>query len=379
MMNELIEKEFDNIKNDNNENETVKKIKQITPLNIKDYTKEELISLIKKEKNHFFYFININSLKLLDNGIIKSIPKNIISNFTKEILEKLAEAEKIQYMNNKFLTYIDKSVLSQLSDKFFKKINIYQFENAGKDIILNLVTLRKIHHLDQSVIQLFYKKYFNKVKEDEDIKYLLTKSGKKFDYLTLDNFIYLDKFIGKTNKLDYFFEKLKKFRFSEKNENGDINTSFHKGVLDMNDFKDKEQKNIIHDEISERIRYFLTDGEGYEILKDYCIKCLENEDNKQLAIQTLYEILNEPTYDIFKKIDQYKILEILIIIDSNQANQIKNYIRLKKLIKEINELELFDPCEFYQKLIFFSNIINEGYYDDDFLEILAEENLKNMK
>ena len=147
----------------------------------------------------------------------------------------------------------------------------------------------------------------------------------------------------------------------------------------MNDFKDKEQKNIIHDEISERIRYFLTDGEGYEILKDYCIKCLENEDNKQLAIQTLYEILNEPTYDIFKKIDQYKILEILIIIDSNQANRLKNYIRLKKLIKEINELELFDPCEFYQKLIFFSNIINEGYYDDDFLEILAEENLRNMK
>ena len=379
MMNELIEKEFDNIENDNNENETVKKIKQITPLNIKDYTKEELISLIKKEKNHFFYFININSLKLLDNGIIKSIPKKIISNFTKEILEKLAEAEKIQYMDNKFLTYIDKSVLSKLSDKFFKKINIYQFENAGKDIILNLVTLRKIHHLDQSVIQLFYKNYFNIVKEDEDIKYLLTKSGKKFDYLTLDNFIYLDKFIGKTNKLDYFFEKLKKFRFSEKNENGDINTSFHKGVLDMNDFKDKEQKNIKHDEISERIRYFLTDGEGCELLKDYCIKCLENEDNKQLAIQTLYEILNEPTYDIFKKIDQYKILEILIIIDSNQANQIKNYIRLKKLIKEINELELFDPCEFYQKLIFFSNIINEGYYDDDFLEILAEENLRNMK
>jgi hypothetical protein len=261
-------------------------------------------------------------LKLFDNEIIKSIPKKIISNFTKEILEKLVEAEKIQYMDNKFLTYIDKSVLSGLSDKFFKKINIYQFENAGKDIILNLVTLRKIHHLDQSVIQLFYKKYFNKVKEDEDIKYLLTKSGKKFDYLTLDNFIYLDKFIGKTNKLDYFFEKLKKFRFSEKNENGDINTSFHKGVLDMNDFKDNEQKNIKHDEISERIRYFLTDGEGYELLKDYCIKCLENEDNKQLAIQTLYEILNEPTYDIFRKIDHYKILEILIIIDSNQANQI---------------------------------------------------------
>ena len=379
MMNELIEKEFINIENDNNENETSKKIKQITPLNIKDYTKEELISLIKKEKKDFFYYINIDSLKLFDNGIIKSIPKKIISNFTKEILEKLAEAEKIQYMDNKFLTYIDKSVLSKLSDKFFKKINIYQFENAGKDIILKLVTLRKIHHLDQSVIQLFYKKYFNRVKEDEDIKYLLTKSGKKFDYLTLDNFIYLDKFIGKTNKLDYFFEKLKKFRFSEKNENGDINTSFHKGVLDMNDFKDNEQINIIHDEISERIRYFLTDGEGYELLKDYCIKCLENEDNKQLAIQTLYEILNEPTYDIFKKIDQYKILEILIIIDSNQANQIKNYIRLKKLIKEINELELFDPCEFYQKLIFFSNIINEGYYDDDFLEILAEENLRNMK
>ena len=47
-------------------------------------------------------------------------------------------------------------------------------------------------------------------------------------------------------------------------------------------------------------------------------------------------------------------------------------------MKEINDLVLFHPCEFYQKIIFFSEIINEGCFNIDFLEILAEENLKNI-
>ena len=188
-----------------------------------------------------------------------------------------------------------------------------------------------------------------------------------------------NKFIGETNELDCYFEKLRKFRFKDKDKEGEIKTNFHEGILNIEEFKDKEQLIIEHNEIKERLQNFLSDGEGYELLKDYCIKCLENEDNKQLAIQTLFEILNEPTYNIFQKIDHYKILETLIIIDNSQENQIRYYIKMRKLINEINNFELYDPSEFYEKIQFFSQIINDKYYYDDFLEILAEENYRNMK
>ena len=97
MMNELFEKEnFANIDNDNNDSEYVKKIKKLTPSNIKNYSKKELISLMKEE-NQFFSYINIDTLKLFNNEVIKDIPKKIISSLTNKALEKFASAGIIKY------------------------------------------------------------------------------------------------------------------------------------------------------------------------------------------------------------------------------------------------------------------------------------------
>ena len=74
MIEELIENKSSS--NIDNESETVRQIKEISPLNIKDYPKTKLISLIKKEKD-FFDYIDINSLKLLDNEVIKSLSEKI--------------------------------------------------------------------------------------------------------------------------------------------------------------------------------------------------------------------------------------------------------------------------------------------------------------
>ena len=272
MMFEILEKEnFANIDNDNNDSEYVKKIKKLTPSNIKNYSKEELISLMKKE-NQFFSYINIDTLKLFNNEVIKDIPKKIISSLTKKDFEKFASAGIIKYMKKNFLEYIDISVLSKLSDNFYKQITIEQFE--GKDNILKIVKSRKIHLLDKSIIEIFYKKYFNKVEDDKDMKYLLSKSGKNFEYLTLDNFIYLGEFIGETNELDCYFEKLRKFRFKDKDKEDEIKTNLNKEILNLEEFKEKEQLIVIHNEIKERIQNFLSEGECYELLKDYCIKCL---------------------------------------------------------------------------------------------------------
>lgn len=361
--------------NIDNESETVRIIKEISPSNIKKYQKNQLISLMNKEKD-FFYYIDINSLKLFDNEVIESLSEKKFSDLTRENLEKLASAEKIQYLNDNFLNKINSSLLPGLSKNFFNQISSRQFEATKKKVIMNLVKCRKIEHLNKSNIQQFYKKYFNSIKEIKDIKYLLSKSGKKFEYLTADNFIYLGQFIGKTEELDYFFEKLRKYHFQDEESN--INTNFQKPIFNRKDLVNDDTMVIKHEEIRERINNFLTDGESYTLLKEYCIKCYEKEEDRELSIIVLNEILNSSTHNIFQKIDHYKILEILIIIDAEEK-RLNYYIRLIKTILEINNLILFDPCEFDAKISLFSEIINERTFNIDFLEILAEENLRNIK
>ena len=371
---ELIENKSSS--NIDNESETVRQIKEITPSNIKDYPKSQLIDLINKEKE-FFYYIDINSLKLLDSEVIKSLSKTKIKDLTRESLEKLASAEKIQYLTDNFLNQINPSLLPELSKNFFNQISIKQFKAAKKEVIKNLVKCRKIEKLNKSNIKLFYQKHFNSFKELKDIKYLLAKSGKKFEYLTPDNFIHLGQFIGNTEELDYFLEKLRKYHFHDEESN--ININFHKGIIDRKNSDDDDIMKVKHEEIRERINNFLSDFESYELLKEYCINCCEKEEDRELSINVLYEILNSRTFNIFQEIEHYKILEILIIIDNVKEKQLNYYIRLIKTILEINNLRLYDPCEFDAKINLFSDIINQSSFNDDFLEILAEENLRNIK
>ena len=243
--------------------------------------------------------------------------------------------------------------------------------------VYELIRKRKIENLNKKVLKYFYQNYFNKIDEEKDIIYLLSKSGENFEYLTSDNFIYLDRFIGRTDKLDHFLDKLKKFRFSDE-DNGE-NFYFNKGVLNYKEFINNDTMVVKNEEIKDKIQDFLSDGESYEIMKDYCIKSTHDEQNRQLAINTLKELLNETAYDIFKRIDQYRIYEILIIVDNNRDNHLKYYIQLFKIIREINSLQLDHPAEFDVRIRFFSRIINERFFNIDFLEKLAEQNLSNIR
>ena len=96
-------------------------------------------------------------------------------------------------------------------------------------------------------------------------------------------------------------------------------------------------------------------------------------------ISTLKDILNNPTYNIYQKIEHFKILEILIFVDNIKENQVNYYIELLKMICEINNAELYEPAEFDVKLSLFSEIVKKEIFKIDLLEVIAEENLRNIK
>ena len=356
----------------NKENDIERVIKEISSTNLSDYPKEKLKSLIRKEPK-FFDYIDINALKLFDFDVISSLSQEIIRKLTIEQLEKLASAEQIKNLNNNILNLIK---LNGLSDNFFKQITLNQFKSANFKVIDNMVKLRKIDKLNELNIKLFYILFFNRIEDIKDIIYCLLKSGKNFEYITNENFIHLEKFIGKNDKLDKILKKLTEFHYKE--DENDINTSYYEGVLNFKDIIHNDTMVIKHDEIKSKIQNYLDDDDNYKLLKDYCLKCFEKDDDRIISINALNEALNYPTYNIFQKIQHYKIYEILIMID-NKENRFKHYNKLLKIINEINNLQLYDPCEFDEKIRFFSELIKERNFDIDFLEMLAEENMRNIK
>ena len=357
-------------------------IKEITPENFKDYSNSQLISLIEKNNSKFFKNINLDVLRLIGNEVISSISKHTFKKLTKGDMEKLVQTGQIKYCDDKFLNYINPNLYETLSNKFFKSLKKSQFISLKNEILIKrfIKDNKKIECLNEEVLESFYKeKSFMELKLDiNDISYLLNilKSKKKFkfNYLSIDNFNYLEKFIEKDEINDYL-EELKKVKFSEE-ENNNINTHPQNDVLDRNDIKFEEETNII--DISKEINYYL-DDDDYDSLKKFCIKCSQEENDREVVINTLKNILNNSSNEFYEYIKKIDILRILIFVDKNKDNVINYYFELINKIHQIHNIEIFHPDEFNTRTNRISQIIREGLFNDDFLEILAEENFKSIK
>ena len=195
--------------------------------------------------------------------------------------------------------------------------------------------------------------------------------------MTIDNFNSLQNYIGKNEKLNLYLEDLINRKFSD-NKNNDIETTYRENILNENDIKINDNKEIKNENISKTIENYLN-NDYYFLLKDYCINCCENSENKKIMLESLKDILNYPNnifFDFLKKMD---ILRILIIVENNKKNILNYYDNFIKEIYQINNLELNDCVEFESKINKFSEIIKEGLFADYFLEILAEENLRTIK
>jgi len=351
-------------------------IKEINTENLKDYENSKLISLIEENKGKFFKNIDIEVLKLLGEEVISSISLDTFKKLSKEDIENLVSTEKIQYCNDKFLNSINKKFYKSLPSQFFESIKKSQFKYLPDKLLKEWIRNHKIEFLKEEVFESFYKeKSFQVINPDiNDIIYLLNilKSKGKFEYLSIDNFNYLDKYI-ENNKINDYLEDLKKVKFLE--DSNSINKS-KINILERNDIKFEEEMNII--DISKEINYYL-DNDDYDLLKNYCIKCSHEKNDREFVINTLKNILNNSTNDFYEYIKKLDILRILMFIDKSKENVINYYSELINIIHQIFNIELQHPDEFNTRTNRISEIIKEGLFNDDFLEILAEENFKSIK
>ena len=103
------------------------------------------------------------------------------------------------------------------------------------------------------------------------------------------------------------------------------------------------------------------------------------ENDREVVINTLKNILNNSSNEFYEYIKKIDILRILIFVDKNKDNVINYYFELINKIHQIHNIEIFHPDEFNTRTNRISEIIREGLFNDDFLEILAEENFKSIK
>ena len=367
------------MENNSIENDPINIIKSISPLNIKDYDNSKLINLINNEKNKFFENINPKVLKLINIEVIKSIQVKTFKSLSINNFNKLLQTEKIKYFPNDFLNSIKIDYYPNLQNKFYTNITVEQFSKAKDAVIKKWIEIHKISHLNKSVFKCFYERVQFEKLDINNIIYLLgeLKKKKKYEYLTIDNFNSLQNYIGKNEKLNLYLEDLINRKFSD-NKNNDIETTYRENILNENDIKINDNKEIKNENISKTIENYLN-NDYYFLLKDYCINCCENSENKKIMLESLKDILNYPNnifFDFLKKLD---ILRILIIVENNKKNILNYYADFIKEIYQINNLELNDCVEFESKINKFSEIIKEGLFADYFLEILAEENLRTIK
>ena len=227
---------------------------------------------------------------------------------------------------------------------------------------------------------------FNDLKEDDIFSILNeiivreNKDIKDYDYITGENYIFLEKFI-KSNKLDNYLNYLKNCNYIDSKNELDyyFSKSKKESILEENDIKDDEDKIIVkYEEITDKIENYLNHDE-FELLRTFCIKCCNNVRNKEKMLNILNSLLNYSKNNVYDLVDELEIRKTLIFLLKESRDNIIHFNRIKTIIREMQILELSSPDELMTRINKFSEIINERAFNIDFLEIIAEENLKNIE
>lgn len=200
-----------------------------------------------------------------------------------------------------------------------------------------------------------------------------------FDFVTIEK----DNIFQEKKKI---YEKIDYHILSENDlENKITNKQIEKNNIfgEIPILSEEDYKNEFNDDIKikssgikKAIINFLS-KENYIELRNYCYKCLKNEANKEVMLMNLDLLYKEGKNNIYDLIDKYEILKTLMLI--NSKNYINYYQQIVDIIKRINNVKDLSIDEYFTRIDKFSEIIKEATFDINFLEKLAEENIKNMK
>ena len=368
-----------------------KRARHTNTINIEKTENLELVSKINKKKNQYFDTIKLDELKSIDNGIFNRLSNDCINSLTVTNFDLLAKANKIQYLPNSFFNQIRGTKLNKLSNDFYNEIQENQIDKIEDRVLKKLIEFEKFKFFNDKSLKCFcHKLTFSDLKEENIvsiIKELNDREKEKdknkqkvdYDYILGGNFVYLGDLI-KSNKLDNYLNYLKKCNYIDDKNQLEIffNKNKNESILEEDDIKDEDEIIINYNEISYKIDNYLS-FDNFDLLQTYCIKCCSNVRNKDKMLNVLNSYLQYSKNNVYDLIDELEIRKILIFISKEKHTNDIHFKRMKEIIKEIQMIELNEPDELMTKVNKFSEIINEDAFDIDFLEILAEENYKNIK
>ena len=365
------------MQDNNNKNLVSEIVEEINPSDISNLNNKSLISLLNEKKKSFFVDKNIEIVKLINNKVFQNLSKDCIKDLELVNVEILVKTEKIKYLPIFLLNEINKSIFKDISNNFYNQIQEIHIKNAKEKILKLFIELEKYNLLNGLVFECFCKKIKFSNLEEKHIFSILEELNKrnKFNYITGENFICLENYIDKEEIGPYLY-KLKNVHYFDDKEI--FFSSNKEPTLTKDDIKYDEQLVIKYEEIHYKIETFLN-YDSYDLLKAYCIKCSRNVKNEEKMINILNSQLKYSKDNIYDLIEELEIRKILIILSKEKTIIRNNYIRIKQIIKDMQNIELSDPDEFLSKVNKFSEIIKEKSFNNDFLEILAEENYRYMK
>ena len=336
----------------------------------------QIASLINFKGNEFLENFDIDVLKRFDNQVFTKLTEDCIKSFNVNIIESLVKADKIAFLPDFLLNKIDKSILEKLSDDFYEKLNEKQVKNLKKSVVKKFIDLQKFRILNGEKFKSFCENISFSDLEESQIFAVLEELNirNKFKYLTGNNFVSLEKYID-TKEIEPYLEKLKSVKYNDINNTFSFYNNYNNSILEDKDIESNEKIIIKTNEIPDKIEQYLN-NENYGLLKAYCIKCSKSLKEKEIMLNTLNNQLHYFKDNIYDLIEEFEIRQILMIVNPDKENNCK---KIKEIVKEMNNIVLSDPDEFLSKINKYSEIINKDYFDIDFLEILAEENLKNIK
>ena len=360
-------------------NEKIYYIQKLTPLEIRNTSKDTLTYYINYQR--FFDYININSLKAINKDVFNNLNPESIRSLSIENIKTLVEIEKIGFLPEFTLNQINKEKYIYFPDNFYNQIQSKHIENANKEILDQIISLGKINLLNDKSFESFCNRISFKDLKKPNIFLILNelKNRNKFKYLTGENFLALEKYINEEELEPYLKELKTPTYLDNKNEiQSKFNFKYNHSLLEENDLKSDEEIVINSDEIENQIEEYINE-EKYELLKIYCKKCTKDDKNKEKMLNTLNSLLKYTKISIYDLVDEFEIRKILILLSTNMQDNIKNYTRMKQIILDMQNIDIKEPDEFMTKIMKYPEIVKGKSFDIEFREILAEENVKYMK